>query len=418
MLHPERTWPGGTLAYQRLRMLWQTIHTPDLGQHVALYVQKLADTYLTATAHKSLIQQYITGTFFPAVEALCEKSSSPDSYLMTLGSEDGRALQQTLLSTAVSGEQLVASLLTHFAVVRWVAHNKPTYTVSQDLAEALQNTQLKNYPSNLLALPFPALFLELPKGRFKVTSHVSETSEFVPAEGVYVLWESGMEHPTWRFIVTSPEEREHIDVVNTDVPNSSVWFFSMELPQDKSVDECIRYTLEKVQKGDRTNVVEIDGEEIETIRGLNDEQMSRFRKNKREMVELFRYVMNVMIYITSAGADITYWNASKEYRDLKARTAKAKGPKREALNQRLKSVTSLPRILLGKDLVIDRKQVHASGSSEDVKRTMHVRTYVPGYWNTYHVGVGRTQVITKLVKPHFRGPEDAPLTTPERRHVR
>lgn len=426
-LHPERMHPGDSLAYRRLKRMWKEAYSnlylaegeePSYKQVLEAYL--LEFTQIPLGTSRKLLGEYAVHLLFPALEGLLSRSSDPDSFLVTHGGVAGMELQQTLLRIMATGEspggveKLTSSVLAHYANLRWAAHNRPTYTVAGDLSDALQHTQLRNYPADLLTLPFPALYLELPPGVFHLVP-TPENPLSEPAEGVYVLQENHLKNRTWRFVVTPPAGVG--DITDLGVRDSSVWFFSMEFPENASVEECIRHTLDKITIPAYSEVQTIDGNKVEVMRGLNEEQIARFKRGKPHMLELFRYVMNVMIYVTSSEADITYWNASKEYRDLKARAMKAKGPKRDTLNQRLKQLPEQRRILLGRNLVIDRKNASNPESETGDSRTVKVRSYVPGYWNTYHVGKGRTQTISKLVKPHFRGPEEAPLTSPPRRVI-
>lgn len=364
MLHPERNCPENSFVYKRLSKLWQDCEDFSPDQHVLRYM--LEFDIMIQRLPADVQNEYNRGCFYPVVKDMITQiinKGKDVKYSLILG-----MLSQYQLHQFASGIHAI------YANLRWSTHNKPIYTVSKELAEVLQYTQIDKYPSEFLSVPFPIIYLELPIKKFKI-KYGSEEEKAL--EGIYILQEPNLTK-TWELIAVCEIDKNKGTSEIISIP-------PLEFPENKTVDECIQIFCN---------------------------ENSWF--SSIPMIDLLNYICNVMIYVASPNADITFYNASKEYRDLKDRAMKAQGHKREKLNQRLKQVPAQARILLGKNIVIDRK-IEKTESSPEGKRSLKVRSYIPGYWNTYHVGKGRTQTISKLVRPFFRGPEDAPLTTPKRR---
>jgi len=308
---------------------------------------------------------------------------------------------------AVFREMLITALLAYYIRFQHKKHQDQVYTVSHDLEFALLNTELRKYPTDMLRLPFPCIYVELPE-KFGV---YNRTTGWHPAEGAYVVLEDAMKHRAWRIMMTGrPQEGAPAD-------DDSLFHFIIEMPEGSTVEEAIKYTFNKFTDQPMTvEEIMVDGKPIKVSRGFeSEEQRDHFRAMEDKMVPVFRYIMNVIIYTMSTEADITFWNASKEYRHLKERALKAKGQKRKKLFSRLKEQDENKRTLLGKNLVVDRKKESVKYGHESGRGKWGVRTYVAGYWNTYWIGKGRSERQTKLVKPHWRGPEEAPLTSTRRR---
>jgi hypothetical protein len=292
---------------------------------------------------------------------------------------------------------LVASLKAQFSVVHWLNSGKPIYMVSPGLSQALLHTKLKGYPASGLCLPKPCIYLHLPPGEFTYCVTYEGDRE-APVEGVYVSETQKEGYRRWTLLVCTSPELKEIEDTRYSGYNSDTWFINVELLEGMSAEEA----LENCWK---TGVKESLFQELPALSDV-------LEKNRKNFLRTFQFVMNAVLYATSAEADLLFQDASKEYRDLKARAEKAKGDKRKKLFGRLRGMEQHPRCIMGSTIVIDRKQDHRGepGTTAEGSRKITVRTLVSGHWHRYWTGAGRKVCIHKWIAPFWRGPEEAPLT--------
>jgi hypothetical protein len=135
--------------------------------------------------------------------------------------------------------------------------------------------------------------------------------------------------------------------------------------------------------------------------------------------ETFRYLMNVVVYLTHPDADKRLCDASPEYEALRDRMLKAQGAKREKVKARLRGMTPAPRILLGGNLYCgNRLRGEAPEHATNTGRKQKVRGLVSGHWRMVPCGTGKLERRLKWIEPFWRGPESVPLTAERNRVVK
>ncbi len=299
-------------------------------------------------------------------------------------------------------------LMIRHALALFVRFGQKVYDVSPGLEWQLANTELRNFPADEVHLPYPVIYLTLPR-KYKVYNH---QTGWHPAEGVYVVEDTVATPRAWRMILTAgPNEN------SPDTEDDALYHWTFLFPEGSTIEEAIQHTLAVAAGGadvtSRTAV--IDGKEISFQTGTEGETAG-FALMKDTLLEVFRYVMNVVLYCTMPDADKTLADANLEYARLRRRAFKCKaGTKRKDLFQRANKLRSRPRIVLGGSVVVDRSGKVAEDAA-GTGRKHQVRTLVAGHWQRYWKGKKGEQVSFKKRKiPYWKGLEHAPLT--RKKHV-
>jgi hypothetical protein len=295
-----------------------------------------------------------------------------------------------------------------YSFLSWASAGHKTYTMTSDLTYSLRNTNLHKYQCDWLRAPVPACYIEFPKGEFTFTTYSDELTPSdtgfitLPVEGAYILEDTtplGMR--LWRVVVIcqyqdKPSEQVHIN------------HYYIPLRDGTAVDTCLE-EASSMMKGEQICEVTLPGNEIGKvghISGRTDKWDDVIVKSSEE---IFKFLMNCVIYITRDDADLIFADTSPEYSRMKARMLAAKGKKREELKKRLKGLDNNVRVVVGKNYTINRwDEKHASHG--DGSRHITVRTLVSGHWRKQPCGTGHLDRKTIWIEPHWRGPEEAPLT--------
>jgi len=285
----------------------------------------------------------------------------------------------------------------YYAEYQWRVNGKKTYAVSNGLAKAFTNTKLGNYACTDLRLPNKSIYLEfeeksvhLPDPKFK------DDSEYL--RGVYV------------------EEANLFDAIG--VPGVRVWRISPVF-DDKNLARAphsMYFILLKDNEGTKDAIRDFKSGtlyyehpsqgriEITQGSGTNNPSVSGI------LMDVFRLVINIVIYITRSDADIVLMPISPEYVALRERMLAAAGSKREKLKKELKKYSGERRPVLAPTYTIKRwgdkeRNAHSAGG-----RKVRVRHLVSGHWRNQVCGVGRLEHHVVWIEPYWKGPEEAPLT--------
>jgi hypothetical protein len=166
-----------------------------------------------------------------------------------------------------------------------------------------------------------------------------------------------------------------------------------------------------MMKGEKEYVLTIPDEgDVGKIGGINFNNVSWDDRIVNSAKEIFKFLMNVVIYVTRSDADATFVHVSPEYENFKARMLKAQGKKREDLKARIRKLNPGTRVLLGKSYTIKRWDDKTAAQSPGEGRHITVRTLVSGHWRNQVCGAGGLDRKTIWIEPFWRGPEAAPLT--------
>jgi hypothetical protein len=361
--------------------------------------------------------EVVTVLTYPLFNWIMERCMHPFSYHTLIGTEEYKVYSDTMTESlykiygsrfASAFNSVVTQNITMFACINWEKCGKKTYTVTSKLTEALRATKLNKYPTDLLKSPHAGIYIEFPPNAFFSVANADDITPSdtgyvtLPIEGVYIIEDNAIElMRLWRVIIIS----KYTEKTSTSV---QVNHFYIPLIDGISVDECLSVAIE-MMKGEKELPVLVKGMNKVTSIGGNY-KISWDKKIIDCAVEIFKFVMNVVIYVTRSDADATFVHVSPEYANFKERMLKAQGKKREELKQRMRSMNPGVRILLGKDYVIKRWDGESKTAGESTGRHINVRTLVSGHWRNQVCGVGGLERKTIWIEPHWRGPEAAPLT--------
>lgn len=133
-------------------------------------------------------------------------------------------------------------------------------------------------------------------------------------------------------------------------------------------------------------------------------------KNDTEVLpRAFQFVINILLYITSADCDVIHHNASL-YRDMVKRLDGLKSKaKKQKLQKRIDRESGISRYIVGSSFQLSREEkmlydtIKSSGKHK-------LRYPVGGHWRKQWYGHKDAQYQKpKWIRPHFRGPELAEL---------
>ena len=283
------------------------------------------------------------------------------------------------------------------------------YFVSTALEHELRNTSVRGMPQEFFHLPYPCVYLVCPeKAPFKIFHHSTEWHE---VEGIYLVEDEVIVPRTIRMILAGKlnDKSQH-------EADDALYHWSLYLKEGSTIEECIDASFD-VGAGRVTQLrvlPEMDGhgERTFTSGGPHSGQGTDelFVKLQPHLKEAFNYAFNVMLYATHPDSEITQFNSSLLYENLRGRAMKAKGKKRDGLFKRAREVKGKDRVMLGGSLVIDRSGEVGETKGRGAGAKHKVRTYVAGHWQHYWTGEGRTERIYKRVRPYWKGPKDVPIS--------
>lgn len=298
-----------------------------------------------------------------------------------------------------------ASLISRFHFKALEYYGKKIYEVSPDLSYALlpEHTAIKDYPADHLRLPFPAIYVELPP-KFRI---YNELTSWHSAAGAYISEDVLRTPRVWRIVLVAGKNENSKGLPYDD----AIYHFTVFLNEGETVDTCLKHTAAHAM-GERSDQIlatkdgdiEISSEVIESHREI-------WKLMYEHTISAFRYIMNVVLYATSSEADQMLCYASKDYRALHDRAMRAQGQKRKKLFGRLRERHDDEKhIYLGGSFTIDRKKSEEDEGEGYSGTKQKVRYMVSGHWRSQAYGKDRKLRKPLWIKPHWRGPEMAPVT--------
>ena len=421
-IHPEilaRSYDPKSVA----ALQWEaTKECVDWNERVNTYLLWISENLQTLiSVNAEAFTDFFAEALVPPFKALVAKSKYPNSYHMLTRMDEYSdlciALTQVLSGNLYKNphidQELLCNVQTHnislYSWMMWELSKKKTYTVAAQLTEGLKATKLSGYQADSLRSPFPAIYIEFPKGAFEFTAYSDNVTPSdtgyvtLPVEGAYILEDTtpvGMR--LWRVVVICQYH---------DKPSGQVQLNHYYIPlyEGASVEDCLADSIE-MMKGIKSCKVTVLGEgegKIGSDSGCNRGWDDRIVNCARD---IFKYLMNVVIYVTRSDADITFSHASEEYERFKARMLAAQGKKREELKHRMRRMNNNTRRVVGKSYTIKRWDEKTAAQYSEGGRHLTVRSLVSGHWRNQVCGAGGLDRKTIWIEPFWRGPEAAPLT--------
>lgn len=260
------------------------------------------------------------------------------------------------------------------------------YQASREMELALLNTDLRGYPCNELSLPYQTIYMKLPEAL--ETYH--EQWGWKKPDGAYIIqWKEGN---TTKWIITA---------VCGEGEKEALLTYMIKLPQDLTVEQALK--LSKKEMTSRLDIAGSTGDKAKVV---------------KRIFEIFRYIMNMAIYVTRPDADLILKDASREYNQLRERMLRARDKKREKLKKKLRAMKHYPRTIVGSNIIIDRKDYEeAPAHKSQTGSKLKVRTLVSGHWKRQVCGPSFSERKWVHIQPYWKGPEQAPITN-NRKEVR
>jgi hypothetical protein len=247
-----------------------------------------------------------------------------------------------------------------------------TYVIRQGLAERLNRTHLRGLHGRDLRLPYPAIYLKIPpvEPPLKIWN---EDSGWHTVESIYVV-EEDTDPRSWRLMACGECRGE----LMPGVPDDAVFHWELRLPDDMLLIEALARQQEAVRRDERRIG-------------------HTFGPNAVEWQRLFLFVLNVVLYATMPDARVR------------------PDPQVEAARRRIKGSGERRRAAERKWRRLGYRMIVGDGIERPSTRELMTRTYVEGYYRQQPYGPAASLRRRQWISPHWRGPDDAPVSTTQHR---
>lgn len=265
-------------------------------------------------------------------------------------------------------KSVFSNVLYHLYSLR--QHHCRVYYISPNLAMNLARTDI-NIDTHFFRTPFPEIYIQIDSGLYFIKDPLKPTIN-QPVKGFYVNYR---EENLVRIMVVAFSE---------GIQNDAVFYFKIPLKPGKIKDQLKNYIehLETTRK-----------EELRLSRGLD---------NMDSFEELFMFVFNCLLYITSKDADII-----RQLPELSVGNKKSKAKIQKTL-KRQERCSGLPIFIVGPKTAsaYSLEQVRKCGGVGKWK--LDQRLYVSGHWRTQWYGSekdGSRKAEVIFIAPYEKGPE-------------
>lgn len=150
-----------------------------------------------------------------------------------------------------------------------------------------------------------------------------------------------------------------------------------------------------------------------TVKSIVEDALEPHEQNSAQVT--LRFILNLLVYLTSSSATMITPENSNEYRKLSRRIEKTTEPKKiKKLQKHIDKLKKEHGIILGPDIILDRTKEKSLGQSlSEIGRKVNVRFWVIGHWRNQACGSDKKGHKLIWIKPHMKGPEDAPIQLTE-----
>jgi len=323
------------------------------------------------------LHEEMIGNVHHLVQEMLRKQKNKYSLWELTGNPDfSRLLAPLCVRQNLAQLHTVGHMQYHVAAHRMTG--KKTYDVQPGLAERLKNTELRGLTADDLHLPFPSIYLVVPpEAELQIYNTESDWHKVV---GIYITEDVDAKgYRCWRFLVCGePKPRE---VMGVKDDNDALIFFHVPLPVGSPLTEAVAKAQEECDEDVKRD--------------------SKWAKNaanfmKNDWPHIFRWAMNVVLYISMEGAESEDVIANEEARHI---VEQMKGlpngsGKKNKLGGRLSKMQQCQRIILGKSVTVQK-----GGWS------LTVRVLVSGHWRNQPFGPGRMYRRIQWIEPYWKGEE-------------
>ncbi len=277
----------------------------------------------------------------------------------------------------------------------WQRSGRKIYSADPGLRWRLENTELRGVRTCDFRLPYRCIYVDLLVPRRCALSRQVKGYDYLPdgtpIEGVYVI-EDYHKGDRMLYMVVIGDGASGGALCEGRVfgsagkPIGAPWILSSRLLKEAMIKDGLEEAM-------------VDG-----------------GGGKGAMQQVFNYVLNVVMYATTPGADSSVVPCDPEHEALFERAMKApKGSrKRRGLLDRAKGRSDQKMTLLGGNLYVDKGR-ERSEPGDGTGGKVTVRTLAAGHWKRVVHGVGRKERRMSWIEPYWRGPELGPVSN--KKHV-
>lgn len=290
-------------------------------------------------------------------------------------------------ATSPAGFILFSQMMYH--AYHWLKDGEKIYEVSDSLAWMLAHTET-NVDVEMVMAPFSSLYIIIPDYLFTMLN--AETGiHKVSAFYVKTYDQDGFR---WFRIlaVGEPNSKERFE------GDDCLFYFKLKLDRTAKIkDELARNMAEAREEPDSW---------LKMAHGT----LEAATEARKSVPKFFNFIMNVLLYCTSAEADVE-WHP--EFRRLWDRRKRVKKQHQiDRVNQELARLGA-PRRVLGSKIVISRQDKEDYMQSfRTGKTTIGVRFQVSGHWRQQWYGSEKENnrcQKAKWIRPYWKGPEAADI---------
>lgn len=238
--------------------------------------------------------------------------------------------------------------------------NPRVFVIEPELGRLLRNTGLKGAELDMLKLPFRTVYLQLPENDIPVLASENDVGLL---EGVYLTEEEQPDGGKMLLVLAVGTKKDA--PITDDCLFTTPFFFKKDVPVEEQVHARVDNVSTRKSGAEQANV--------------------------EQTIEVFSWVFNCLLYITSSEADLREeWLNKSAAEKMK----KAHGPKKAKIRNMLE-MTSIRIVRVGAGVTLegDPGGIHKSPC-------LH---WVHGFWRQQVCGVGRAERKHKWIRPFLRG---------------
>lgn len=272
-----------------------------------------------------------------------------------------------MLDGGRQGASMSATVEMMYPILVVLKAGNPTFQVKEALIESLRDTEIPDLPMEMLKAPFEGLRVIVPRGTFQV-----------PAQEVSEIFISNVSGDRFRVAFSQGEYSHYINLL-TDNP-------------EEPISEAMART---------------SGESYQMPAYLREEVRAESAYADYFKADVFRFALNLALYITSPDADMFRDKTAQHELHQKLQGLKG-GRRRELLLGKLQKEKEKQLYIVGANVRL-QKEYTAELTESGRKWVLKHRVRVMGHWRQQPYGPGKTLRRPKWIAPFWRGPSYAEM---------
>jgi len=292
---------------------------------------------------------------------------------------------------------MITHLMMEYHTYMFNRFGRQVFSIMPTLARMLVDTDL-DVDTDLLKMPHRSIYLTFPPDLFRIWNQMSGVHN---VEGIYVCEDPWDIEKEFKNLRTDTSVAEKLNVEQNRVLRV---LLVGSTNNDNALDDALFHFRVDIGPGTLGQYIEKVTELAMEI--ISSSQFDSVRGNKSllEIQHIFRFVANVLLYISSSHPDVTKQFPDKFRKEMEKckRLGGGKSRKGKRAAERARRYTSIPRIVLGANIPKDHYQ---PGTGSKVSKRFKVK----GHWRTY-TSMRYTEEVrgkTVWIKPFYKGPEMA-----------